>query len=80
MYHGKEYIILHTCCEDFISMFKRLFAARERPSLIYPDNIYSRTFIAPSQWTKKLKREEKLKDYHAQLEVKWRFDLSRACW
>ena len=89
----KGYIILYTCsltrglhleflrsmsCEEFLISLKRFIAARGRPEVIYSDN--AKTFIASSQWIKKLRKEEKLHDYLSQHEVKWRFNLSRASW
>ena len=89
----KGYIILYTCnltrglyleflksmnCEEFLISLKRFITARGRPAVIYSDN--AKTFIAASQWIKKVRKEEKLYDYLAQHEVKWRFNLSRASW
>ena len=58
--------------------FKKFIARRGRPELVYSDN--AQTFKAVVKWLEKVRKDEQLNDYLARLEIKWRFNLSRAPW
>ncbi|XP_028419027.1 uncharacterized protein LOC114544609 [Dendronephthya gigantea] len=63
---------------EFIRCFKKFVARRGRPELVYSDN--GTTFKAAAKWLETVRRDEKFNSYLAKLEIKWRFNLSRAPW
>lgn len=90
---GKAYILLFACslsraihlelltdltAEGFIRSFKRFVARRGRPSTIYSDN--AKGFVAAAKWLKKIMTEEKLQNYLAHHDIKWKFNLPKAPW
>lgn len=89
----KCYILLYTCSltravyldvlkeqtlEAVISSLKAFVARRTRPSTMYSDNFSS--FVAASKWIKLVTSQERLHDFLASQEMKWKFNLSRAPW
>ena len=64
--------------EEFINCLKKFIARRGRPELVYSDN--GSTFKAAAKWLQKVGKDEMFNDYLAKLELKWRFNLSRAPW
>ena len=64
--------------EEFIICLKKFIARRGRPELVYSDN--GSTFKAAAKWLQKVRKDEMFNDYLAKLEIKWRFNLSRAPW
>ena len=64
--------------DNFIMCFKKFIARRGRPELIYSDN--GTTFKAAAKWLQTVRRDEKFNDNLAELDIKWRFNLSRAPW
>ena len=64
--------------EDFIMCFKKFIARRGRPELVYSDN--GTTFKAAAKWLQKVRKDEQFNNYLAKLEIKWKFNLSRAPW
>ena len=90
---GKGYILLFTCSltraiclefvedqlfETFISSLKRMVARRGRPEKIYSDNF--KTFVAASNWIKRVTSSEAVHDFLASQSIKWQFNMSRASW
>ena len=90
---GKMYILLFACSltraihlelltnqttERFILCLKWFIARRGRPSTIYSDN--GKSFVAAAKWLKNIMKEEKLQDYLAHRDIKWKFNLSKAPW
>ena len=58
--------------------FKTFIGRRARPELVYSDN--AQTFKVAVKWLEKVRKDEQFNDYLARLEIKWRFNLSRAPW
>ena len=90
---GKMYILLFACSltraihlelptnqttERFIRCLKWFIARRGKPSTIYSDN--GKSFVAAAKWLKNIMKEEKLQDYLAHRDIKWKFNLSKAPW
>ena len=90
---GKMYILLFACSltraihlelitdqttDGFIRCLKRFIARRGRPSTIYSDN--GKSFVAAAKWLKNIMKEEKLQDYLAHHDIKWKFNLAKAPW
>ena len=63
---------------EFLHSLKRFIARKGRPEKIFSDN--GKTFIAAASWLKRVRNDEKLNDYLAKHEIKWKFNLSRAPW
>ena len=89
----KPYILLFACSlsnaihlelltdrttEGFIRCLKKFIARRGWPSTIYSDN--GKSFVAAEKWLRKIIKEEKLQDYLAHHDSKWKFNLAKACW
>jgi hypothetical protein len=62
----------------FILCLKRFLARRGRPKLIYSDN--GSTVLAAAKWLQRVRKDERFHHYLTNLEIKWRFNLSRAPW
>lgn len=90
---SKMYILLFACSltraihlellanqttDGFIRCLKRFIARRGRLSTIYSDN--GQSFVAAAKWLKNIMKEEKLQNYLAHREIKWKFNLSKAPW
>ena len=90
---GKAYLVLYACCltrgvfldvlptlqtDKFLASLKKFIARRGRPRYIYSDN--GSTFKAAADWLKKVRKCERFHDRLAQLEIDWKFNLSRAPW
>ncbi len=90
---GKAYILLFACSlsraihlelltdqttDGFVRCLKRFIARRGRPSTIYSDN--GKSFVAAEKWLKKIMKEERLQDYLAHHDIKWKFNLAKAPW
>ena len=57
---------------------KRFIARKGRPEKIFSDN--GKTFVATEKWLKRVRNDEKLNDWLAKQDIKWKFNLSRAPW
>lgn len=90
---GKAYLVLYACCltrgvfldvlptlqtDRFLASLKKFIARRGRPRYVYSDN--GSTFKAAADWLKKVRKCERFHDRLAQLEIDWKFNLSRAPW
>ena len=90
---GKMYILLFACSltraihlelitdqttDGFIRCLKRFIARRGRPNTIYSDN--GKSFVAAAKWLRNIMKEEKLQDYLAHRDIKWKFNLAKAPW
>ena len=64
--------------DGFIRCLKRFIARRGRPSTIYSDN--GKSFVAAAKWLRNIMKEEKLQDYLAHRDIKWKFNLAKAPW
>ena len=64
--------------DDFIMCFKKFIARRGRPELVYSDN--GTAFEAAAMWLQVVRKDKKFNDNLAELEIEWRFNLSRAPW
>jgi wobble nucleotide-excising tRNase len=58
--------------------FKKFIARRGRPELVYSDN--GTAFEAAAMWLQVVRKDKKFNDNLAELEIEWRFNLSRAPW
>ena len=58
--------------------FKRLIARRGRASVIYSGN--EKAFVAASKWIIKIKNDEEMQEYLIQVQIKRKFNLSKAPW
>ena len=89
----KAYVVMYACSlsravflellpsletSEFIKSLKRLIARRGRPTKIYSDN--GKTFIAATNWLKRLNTDEELHDFLSNHSITWQFNLSRAPW
>ena len=90
---AKAYIALFTCastravhlklCRDlsaaeFQRALKEFIARRGCPQTIVSDN--GKTFVATGKWLSVLKKNHSLASYMGALNIKWKFNLSRAPW
>ena len=90
---GKAYLVLLACCltrgvyldllpsletSKFLPCLKKCIARRGRPSIIYSDNDCK--FQTAPKWLDKVQDKEKFHNTLAELEIVWRFNLSRAPW
>ncbi len=89
----KAYVALYACSltravyldllpnqstEEFLLSLKRFIARKGRPEKIFSDN--GKTFVATEKWLKRVRNDEKLNDWLAKQDIKWKFNLSRAPW
>ena len=90
---GKAFVSLYTCSltrvlhldllpsletKEFLRSFKRFIARRGRPETVYSDN--GKSFLSAAKWISKVMSDEKIHDFLANQQIKWKFDLSRAPW
>ena len=90
---GKAYILLIACSltrgiymdvvtelttDEFMARLKEFIARRGRPKVIYSDN--AKTFKAAAGRIHRIMQSEKMNDFLAKNEIKWKFNLSRAPW
>ena len=90
---GKGYLVLYTCSltrgvyldlipsletNKFLTSLKGFIARRGCPRVIYSDN--GSTFKAAADWLNNVKNDAKFHNCLAQLDLTWRFNLSRAPW
>ncbi|KAL5488551.1 hypothetical protein EMCRGX_G017505, partial [Ephydatia muelleri] len=90
---NKVWIALFTCCvtraihlelipdmttETFIRCFRRFTCRRGTPTRIVSDN--SKTFKAASKELARIQADPIIKDYFAQLQVCWSFNVAKAPW
>ena len=90
---AKAYIALFTCastrvvhlklCRDlsaaeFQRALKEFIARRGCPQTIVSDN--GKTFVATGKWLSVLKKNHSLASYKGALNIKWKFNVSRAPW
>ena len=71
-------LITDQTTDGLIRCLKRFIARRGRPSTIYSDN--GKSFVAAAKWLKSIMKEEKLQDYLAHRDIKWKFNLAKAPW
>ena len=64
--------------EEFMARLKEFIARRGRPIVIYSDT--ARTIQAAAGRIHKIMRSEKMNDFLAENEIKWKFNLSRVPW
>jgi len=90
---GKCYLVLYACSltrgvyldlipslkpNKFLSSLKGFIARRGHPRVIYSDN--GSAFKSAADWLNNVKNDEKFHNCLAQLDLSWRFNLSRAPW
>lgn len=90
---GKGYLVLYACSltrgvyldlipsletTKFLTSLKGFIARRGRPRVIYSDN--GSTFKAAADWLSNVRNDEKFHNCLTQLDLTWRFNLSRAPW
>ena len=90
---GKCYILIFTCAtsravhleltktqsaEEFKVKLNAFIARKSRPKLIVSDN--GGAFKATALWIRKIRKSERLQDYLARQEIRWRFNLSKSPW
>ena len=90
---GKGYLVLYACSltrgvyldlipsletNKFLTSLKGFIARCSRPRMIYSDN--RSTFKAAADWLSNVRNDEKFHNCLAQLDLTWRFNLSRAPW
>ena len=90
---GKCYILIFTCAtsravhleltktqsaEEFKLKLNAFIARKSRPKMIVSDN--GAAFKATATWIKKIRKSERLQDYLARQEIRWRFNLSKSPW
>ena len=93
MKEQKAYVALYACSltravyldllpdqstEEFLHSLKRFVARKGRPEKIFSDN--GKTFVATAKWLTRVRNNEKLNDWLAKHDIKWKFNLSRARW
>ena len=64
--------------QEIIMALKRLIARRGRASVIYSGN--EKAFVAASKWIIKIKNDEEMQEYLIQVQIKRKFNLSKAPW
>ena len=90
---GKAYEVRYACCltrgvyldllhnlqtDKFLTSLKTFIVRRGRPRYIYSDN--GSTFKAVADWLSKVKKSENFHNCAAQMQITWKFNLSRAPW
>ena len=58
--------------------FKKIIARRVRASVTYSGK--AKTLAADSKQIDKFNKEEKIEEYLIKVQIKWKFNLSRASW
>jgi transposase InsO family protein len=90
---GKSYLVIFACSlsravhlellrnletSTFIVSLKRFIARRGRPRVVYSDN--GGAFVKASKWLEQLRKDESLRGFTEEYDIKWKFNLSRAPW
>ena len=90
---GKSYLVIFACSlsravhlellrnletSTFIVSLKRFIARRGRPRVVYSDN--GGAFVKASKWLEQLRKDESLRGFAEEYNIKWKFNLSRAPW
>ena len=90
---GKCYILIFNCAtsravhleltktqttDEFQRKFNAFIARKTRPRLIVSDN--ASVFKSTATWIRKIRKSERLQDYLARQEIRWRFNLSKSPW
>ena len=91
---GKSYVLIFSCAasravhpeltksqtaEEFQRKLNAFIARRTRPKLIISDN--AAVFKTTASWIKKIRKSEKLQDYLAKQDIRWKSNLAKSpCW
>ena len=90
---GKSYFIIFACSlsravhlellenletSTFIVSLKRFIARRVVYSVVYSDN--GGAFVKASKWLEQLQKDESLRGFAEEYDIKWKFNVSRAPW
>ena len=90
---GKSYVLIFSCAasravhleltksqtaEEFQRKLNAFIARRTRPKLFISDN--AAVFKTTASWIKKVRKSEKLQDYLAKQDIRWKFNLAKSPW
>ena len=64
--------------DEFQRKLNAFIARKTRPRLIVSDN--ASVFKSTATWIRKIRKSERLQDYLARQEIRWRFNLSKSPW